>query len=220
MSIVLVEGNQGAGKTLLAVRAAVVTARRRPAMRIFAPFLIDHPQAELVPFDFFMAPDSPPGFYVVDEAARGFDSRRSMSLPPSVMRKITEERKHGREVWYLSQDVGMIDTRIRAMADEVRRLRPRLVTHRRYDPHTDAVTRREHPRYILQERWRGKGAARMDPRRRYDRRRLPWMLLRRYAVLYDTSATVDLAGHLAAGKDFYRDNMPAVSLRAINGGHD
>jgi hypothetical protein len=209
--LVIVEGDQGAGKTLMAVRRFLITVKRRPAMQGYGPFDVDHPNWHKVGWAELLDPAAPPGFFIWDEAVRAVDSRRSMSLPASVTQGATEERKSARDVWVIVQDISMADSRLRTMATEIKSVRGILPTKRKYSKQTDEIIRREHPRFVIVKTWRGRTAHKMDPKFAHNSIPLPWAALRKYADRYDTTATVELAGHIAAGKDFYRDEREAVN---------
>jgi hypothetical protein len=206
--IVVYEGDQGSCKTTMAVRRAIrIADKQRIYADIFAPMPIDHPRAHVVDWTFMLDPKAPPGIYIWDEAARATDSRRSQSLPPSVTNNFTEHRKHVRDVLITTQIWGMIDSRLRGNCQERHLLRGRMYTKRRYgvdDDGAEIVTRREHPRWISRHSWAGRHCQQAKPEQR-SRMVIPWSMLASYADRFDTARTVELAGHIAAGKDFYRD---------------
>lgn len=202
----IVEGYQGSGKTLYVVRSVIREVdHKRPAARIFANLHIEHDNAERVDWVDLLDPAAPPGIKILDEAARAWDSRRSMSHAMSMLSASTEERKNGRDVWMTTQLLGMLDSRIRNMADRVVRIKGLFPTRRRYDRETDEIIRREHPRLIRIETWRGPDGQKKDPQLRRSKVTLPWLLFAPYVNRYDTTETIGLADHLAAGKDSYRD---------------
>lgn len=216
MSLYLVCGEQGAGKTLYVVRHAIRTvSSSRPAAKIYANLHIDHPNAVYASLEEMSAPDAPPGIYIWDEAARLIESRRSQSLPMSRLQSTTEERKHGRDVWMTAQMVSQVDVRVRRMCKFVKVLRPLLVVPRRYSKTTDEIVRREHPRLVIVSTWKGSQADKLKPDTRLSRAVLPWGRLSKYVHLYDTTASIGVAAHLA-GRDFYLDKQgddDAVSTR-------
>lgn len=210
MGTYAVVGQQGAGKTLYVVRKVLKTVEGpRPAAKIYGNLNIDHPNFVRESWDELLDPDHPPGIKILDEAARAWDSRRSMSHTLTMLQASTEERKHGRDVWMTAQLIGQLDNRIRAMLTRTIRLTPLAVTKRKYDRATDEIVRREHPRLIMVEHWKGAHGQKMRPEDRAQRGFMRWGRLAKYTGRYDTTESIQVAGHLAAGKDFYRDSKGA-----------
>ncbi|MCU1592557.1 MAG: Zonular occludens toxin (Zot) [Frankiales bacterium] len=214
--LTLIAGEQGAGKTALAVRRAFRMLDKRPAAQLYANLEIDHPRAHYASLEEMSAPDFPKGVCIWDEAPRLLESRRSQSLPMSRLQSTTEERKHGRDIIMTAQMPGQIDVRVRFMCKSVTVLRPLFITKRHYDPDTDDITRREHPRLIVASTWKGMHADKLKPDTRLSRQFIFWAQLARYVDRYDTTASIDVAAHLR-GKDFYLDKQPALRLAETDG---
>jgi hypothetical protein len=208
----LYAGEQRSGKTLLAVRRMLSMKQKRPAMSMGGNLFVDHPDYRVMTWAELLDPELPPGCYIWDEVPRALESRRSQSLPLSVLSGITEEGKSARDVLMTAQLVGQVDVRARSMCKHVKVVRGLFMTKRRYDRETDEITKREHPRLITVSTWKGShaAAARLKADDRVGRVVLPWALVKGTTALYDTTQRIGLAGHLDRAKDFYRDERQEI----------
>lgn len=213
----LYAGEQRSGKTLLAVRKMLAMKAKRPAMMMGGNLSVDHPDYRVMSWAELLDPELPPGCYIWDEVPRALESRRSQSLPLSVLSGITEEGKSARDVLMTAQLVSQVDVRARTMCKHVKVVRGLFMTKRRYDRETDEIVKREHPRLVSVSTWKGSHAAagKLKSDDRIARVVLPWAVLRPTIAMYDTTQRIGLAGHLAGAKDFYRDEREAASDAAV-----
>jgi hypothetical protein len=207
--LTLVAGAQRSGKTLYVVRRVIKDHdAKRPAAPIWSNIDVDHPAATRLPWADLLDPELPAGYVIWDEAARAWDSRKSMSATISMLAGITEEGKSLRDVYMTAQDFGMVDSRIRRMTSTAVKITGRFFTKDFHDPVTDELVKRRHPRWLKIQKgsWlfadKGAGAKNINVKSSIY---LPWFLFAPFTGRYDTAEKVAVADHLAAGKDFYRD---------------
>lgn len=114
MTLTLVDGNLGSGKTLLLVKTALEYPSDK---RIFANFHIDLPNVTLIrPSDLA---DIEHGLVLLDEMYLWLDSRRSGSNENIRMsHDIFKSRKRGLDIWGTVQLSGSVDLRFRTLVDK------------------------------------------------------------------------------------------------------
>lgn len=183
-------GRPGSGKTY--TLTARLLEEARAGHQCFANFTVNHPNVERITIDDLVDPDMPPGKVFIDEAHLWFPARLAMKLPPSLLMRWSQTRKAGWDILWSAQHPKRIDSVIRDNSNLLWHCRAwkglvspsvKYFTAVSYEPENFRKNKKHIVRVI----------------RRFDQS---------VADAYDTFETLEVASHVSAVKDAYRDKAP------------